>query len=192
MALPNSAITFSIAPGTKIAKLTQDNASGVTYDTALTIKLGTISFDDNYFSEQLRFDGKVGDRYTEFDTITGSFELSENDLAALAMITGNTVTTTGTTTTEVKTLNYDADVTPPYFAIGFKPKYTPDSTVGDLHFYLHKCKITGMSGGGGDRAYNTRTIEFEAIPRVYDSITKSEVMNATAAAIAFTSLSPST
>lgn len=192
MALPNSAISFSIKPGTKIAKVTKDDATGVTHDAAITIKIGTINFDDSYFQAEHRGDGKILDSYTEFDKVTGNFELSEQDFAALAMLTGHTVSTTGTGDTEVKSIDYNANNFPNYFALGFSPKYCPDASVKSLIFFLHKCKITGIGGGGGDRAYNKRTVNFEAIPRIYDSLYKSEKAYATETAVSFASLSPST
>src|SRR5690606_10590099 len=128
---------------------------------AISINAKSISISDQYFSDEQRGDGKILDRYSEFDKVSGSLVMPKIDLDALAMITGNTVETTGNN----KKIEFSAANFPNYFAIGFRALYNPDTTIADKHYFLHKCKITGIEFGGADRAYNDVTVNFDAIPR---------------------------
>ena len=164
MVAPKNDIGFSLASGTKIASVT-DSSTAVSHGTPITVNAESANFSPEFFSEELRGDGKVLDRYSELDRFTGQLVLSKVDLEALALITGNSVESTDND----QLLEFDASNFPGYFALGFKSTYSPGSTVGSKNYILHKCKVTGVDMGGGDRTYAKPTITFEAIPREYDS-----------------------
>ena len=93
MVVPSSGVSFSIAPGAKVAQVTADSSTAVTHATAISINLESASFSKEFFQDEVRADGRTLDKYSEFDKISGSFNLAKMDLETLAMITGNTLST---------------------------------------------------------------------------------------------------
>ena len=183
MVVPASGFSFSLSAGSKIASVT-DSSTAVTHGTPLTINVKSISTNDAYFSESQRHDGKTGDMYTEFDKVTGTLVMSKIDLDALALITGNSVETTGNN----KKLKFNANNLPGYFAFAFRSLYNPGNNLPQKTFFYHKCKITGIDFGGGDRAYNDVSVTFDAIPREYDGEYKDYEFLIATAEITFTDL----
>ena len=49
MVVPSSDHSFSIAPGSKVAKLLTDNSTTVAYDTAIDINIESASFSKEFF-----------------------------------------------------------------------------------------------------------------------------------------------
>ena len=190
MTLATSDISFSIAEGSKVAELTADSSSALTYDTAIDISIVSATFSKEFFQAELRADGKIKDKYSEFEKITGSFTLAEIDLDTLAVLTGGAVVNSGTGSGEKQTYYHDTSNNPNYFAFGFKSLYSPVGTVGDKHYILRKCKITGIDMGGGDREYSNPVINFEAIRTINSHATFKDtplkiVFNKTATDISF-------
>ena len=75
----------------------------------------------------------------EFDLAAGGI-----DLAALAIITGETVTLAGVTPNQTKTVKVSAGDSMPYFKI--YGKSLGENVTDDIHVKLFKCKITAMEG----------------------------------------------
>lgn len=168
MALPNTDPFFSVTD-CKIAKLLTDPAGGsATYAPYIDVPIDSVSTSLQQFKAELRADGKRRDNYTENDVVTGSFTISELAMDVLATVLGVTLSTTGTGSTEKKSLTIKATDTIPYFLLAFKAPYSPESSVADKHACVYKCKITGVEFGGGDRQYTKPVVNFEALPRLSD------------------------
>jgi hypothetical protein len=161
--LPKKDISFSIAEGSKVAKIATDSSAALTYDTAIDISIVSVDATLEYFNAELRADGEIKDQYTEFEKVVGTFTLSEIDMDTLAMLQGESIGDTGTGVNQVISMDIGGNLYPNYFGFGFKSKYSPTGAVKEKHYIFNKCKITGINMGGGDREYNSPTISFEGI-----------------------------
>ena len=171
MTLQKKDVQFSIADGAKVAKVETDSSSTLTYDTALSIDIQSASFNQEFFEAELRHNGKIRDKFAEFEKITGQFVLGEVDLDALALLMNGEVTNTGSGATEKNIFHFDPQQKPNYFGFGFRTKYSPEGTVGTKIYKLRKCKITNIDMGGGDREYSSPVVSFESIPTVNSNAT---------------------
>jgi hypothetical protein len=162
MVAPKKDIQFSVAAGAKIVSVT-DSSTAVDHGTPIDINIKSFSASPEMFEAEQRHDGKVADRYIELEKFTGQFVMSKVDLEVLALVTGNSVESTGND----QLLEFVASNLPGYFAVGFKSKYSP-AGVGSKNYVMHKCKATNIEMSGGDREYGDVTITFDAIPRAYD------------------------
>ncbi len=118
--------------------------TGVAVGTEQTLK----------FTERLRT-GTLsgGDKLAAVASISeaADFELERGgiSLAAYAVMTGRTVTTSGSTPNEITTLQGDAQKSFPYFQV--QGRALGADATDDIHIVLYKCKLTsGLEGSFAD------------------------------------------
>ncbi len=108
----------------------------------------TMTFNERLVSGELRGDGKTVAVVSEVDAVEASLEAGGISLEAYALMTGRTVTSSGTTPTRETTLNGDGAQRVPYFKIYGK---SLADGIDDIHIKLFKCKLTnGLEGSLGD------------------------------------------
>lgn len=108
----------------------------------------TLTFKERLVSGELRGDGHTVAVVSEVDAVEASLEAGGISLEAYALMTGRTVTSSGTTPTAKTTLNSDGATRFPYFKI--YGKSLGDGT-DDVHVKLYKCKLTdGLEGNLAD------------------------------------------
>jgi hypothetical protein len=108
----------------------------------------TMTFTERLVSGELRGDGHTVAVVSEVDAVEASLEAGGISLEAYALMTGRTVTNSGTTPTRKTTLNGDGAERVPYFKIYGK---SLADGIDDVHVKLYKCKLTnGLEGSLGD------------------------------------------
>ncbi|MBN2392173.1 MAG: hypothetical protein JXR84_15705 [Anaerolineae bacterium] len=108
----------------------------------------TMTFNERLVSGELRGDGKTVAVVSEVDAVEASLEAGGISLEAYALMSGRTVSTSGTTPTRVSTLTGSGAERFPYFKIYGKSLADGDD---DVHIKLFKCKLTnGLEGSLGD------------------------------------------
>lgn len=108
----------------------------------------TMQFSERLVSGELRGDGKTVAVVSEVDAVEASLEAGGISLEAYALMSGRTVTNSGTTPTRVSTLTGSGAERFPYFKIYGK---SLGDGIDDVHIKLLKCKLTnGLEGSLGD------------------------------------------
>jgi hypothetical protein len=108
--------------------------------TVVTLPVArTMSFKERVRSGELSGDDKTVAVVAYSDALEWSLEAGGISLEAWALMTGRTVTTTGTTPSRVTTLNADAAQTYPYFKIYGK---SLGDGADDVHVKIYKAKLT--------------------------------------------------
>jgi len=108
----------------------------------------TMQFSERLVSGELRGDGKTVAVVSEVDAVEASLEAGGISLEAYALMTGRTVSVSGTTPTCKTTLTGDGAERLPYFKVYGK---SLADGIDDIHVKLYKCKLTnGLEGSLGD------------------------------------------
>lgn len=105
----------------------------------------TLSFSEQLNSGTMRGDDAIVAIAAFTDAVEWELEAGGLTLEALALMTGRTLVTSGTTPAEVVTMNANAGDVYPYFKIYGLSK--GDTGVDDVHVKLNKCKLTGAIEG---------------------------------------------
>ena len=104
----------------------------------------TLSFTERLVSGELRGSGKTVAVVSEVDAVEFDLEAGGISLEAYALMSGRTLTSSGTTPNLVNTMNADGATRYPYFKIYGKSLGDGDD---DVHVKLYKCKLTeGLQG----------------------------------------------
>lgn len=106
--------------------------------------------------------------------LTGSIELGKINLAALAVMVGGTVSTTGVAPKQVSTLDETDDIATIYFqAKGVAP--SQDVSGAGYLVTVHKIMITGGPDETmGVNAWNTPTLDFEGVALAGKLVTRAQ------------------
>ena len=167
----------------KIFELTNDNASSLTYGSAVDVAgMQNIDLKPNYVQKQLMQDEEIDGIYQKLKAITWAFSNAKVSLDALNILEGGTVTTSGTTPNEIHTFTLSEDSEPKYFKLEGKIDYSTDA-IGDFHLVLYKCKALQVEVAYRAQNYAIVSAAGIAIPTVNNSKIRDYVMNETAAAI---------
>ncbi len=123
-----------------ISELTVDTSGTLTYGTAFDIPGVTkLTLTPNYVEKELRGDEALLDTYQRLAAVEFSFEHAMVSLDALKIITGGTLTASGTTPNQTQTLNISRTSLAKYFKLQGKIIYS-DFASGDVWLTLYKCK----------------------------------------------------
>lgn len=164
MALAKQSYIFSVKQ-LKIYKLLTDDDQGMTYSTGIEIpQVKKLHFKPNFETYQCKHNGKTTDQFNEL--IDGEWALEGNllDLDVIALLEGDTLTTTGTEGTEKHSLALESDAEPPYFKIEAKVKYTgKNTTVKDAHFVIPKCIAGGVETNLEEAQYSSFPVSGKAL-----------------------------
>jgi len=135
---------YSIPFGLRDVKITPYDAAG-TLGTAVDLPAGrTLSFAEAEDSEELRGDDRVVANHGNGPVVNWDLEGGGVSLEAMKVLTGGTITSSGTTPNVKKTLAKLATDVRPYFKI--EGQVIGDNG-GDLHCVIYKAKAVGDVGG---------------------------------------------
>lgn len=157
--------------------------AGETPGTAIDLpNARTFSFSAAEDFEELRGDDGLVAMHGKGEAVDWSLEGGGISLEAVKAMYGGTITTTGTTPSQVKTFDKLGLDQRPYFQV--EGQAISDSG-GDFHVILYKCRATGeLSGEMGDGAFWLTGASGRALPKTADNKLYSFVQNETEAAIA--------
>lgn len=168
----------------KIAKITEDTASALTYDSLIDIPIKNLSFKPLVETFILKHDDdeQAIDQKQQGYEITGG--MGRMSLDALAVMMGGTVAASGSGDAEIQTLTENATDIPLYFKLETQTTRVDgtDGIPGDIHHLFKKCKIIDMNYTIED---DWAVVEFtaRAVKTINDSIIKTTVINETTTAI---------
>jgi hypothetical protein len=185
-------VAFRGVQDCKIAAVTADTVSALTYGTSYDVAIQKLSFSANIESYELKHD----DLLQEIDQVTQAYEIkgtiARASLDVLSVFTGSTVTATGSGATEVQTESQEYDDEPQYFKLEMQSTraFATDGTAGDVHCVFPKCKVTALEYKIED---DFCTIEFtaKAVRTVNSGVIKQIVVNETQTAIVTTAVAGS-
>ncbi len=167
----------------KIFELTEDSASTLTYGSAVDVPgIQKVDLSPSFTERGLKGDEKIMDYYINLDLIHWAFHSAKISLDVLAILEGGTITTTGTTPSQVHTYTIGSSSTPKYFKLEGKANYSAGE-VGDFHFKLYKCKANNLEVEYSTQDYAIVSASGLAIPTIYDSKIKEYIINETATSI---------
>lgn len=167
----------------KIFELTEDSSSVLTYGAAIDVPgIQKIEMTPRITEKGLSSDEKILDYYVKMDYISWAFYSAKISLEALAILEGGTITTTGTTPSQVHTYSISGSSAPKYFKFEAKANYSAGE-VGDFHLRLYKCKANNVDVQYTASDYAIVSASGMAIATTHDGRIKDYVINETAAAI---------
>lgn len=176
------ALANTLPFGLRDVKLYAVDATGVRTGTAVDLPVSqTFSFKETVSSEQLAGDDIIQGSHEYNPIVEWELDAGGYSYEAYAVIAGGTVTSTGTTDTEVKTyskLNTDFR---PYFEV--EGQAISDSG-GDMHAIVYRCKADGdLEGSFQNGTFAAVKAAGKAYGRLSDNKLYDFVQNATAAPI---------
>lgn len=134
----------SLPFGLKDVRLFPITAAG-TRGTGVKLPVGkTFSFKETYSSAELKGDDLVQSLHTYDPIVDWELEGGGISLAAYAVLTGGTLTSTGTTPSQVNNFTKLRTDNRPYFDV--EGQAISDSG-GDMHCVVYHCKVTGDLDG---------------------------------------------
>lgn len=107
-----------------------------------------LSFTERTISGELRGDDSLVSVVGISEAVEWELEAGGISLEAYALMTGRTISASGTTPNQSKTLTGQAGKHYPYFKVFGKS--VGDASTDDVHVLLHKCKLTEISGEFAD------------------------------------------
>ena len=126
----------------RVYEMTADSGVGPTYATGIavpgTVKLGIKPV---MGSAELEGDGSLLDVFAKMKAAEVELEIAYMNMALAAIISGVTVSNTGTTPNQVASYEVDRDSRPKWFKIEGRWMY-PGLGLGSVNFTLHKVKAT--------------------------------------------------
>ncbi len=174
----------------KLSKLLSDPVGGTTtYDAPLDCPgIQSINFEPDFLEKEQKGDGQVLDTYTKLQYITGSVKHGQISLEVLALMTGGTLSSSGSSPHTQKKLVLNQANLPGYFKMEGVVEYLGgDDNDGDYHTNFLKVKISKFSIEHQGEDYATVSFNWKAIPRRSDGNIVELIENETAVAIADTS-----
>jgi hypothetical protein len=174
----------------KISKLLSDPDGGTTtYNAPLDVPgIQSINFEPDFLEKELMGDAQVLDTYTKLRYITGQVKHGRISLEVLALLTGGTLSSSGSSPNTQKKLVLNQANLPGYFKMEGVVEYLGgDDNDGDYHTVFLKTKISKFSIEHQGEDYATVSFDWKAIPRRSDGNLLELVENETAVAIPDTS-----
>ena len=137
----------------KIASLTADSTSALTYGGLVDVPFKDFSFTPQIDTFELKHDGLLQD----LDQQTQAYEIKGTmgriEFEALALFTGSSVVASGVTPAQKQTYSHSYTDVPGYFKLEVMSNRTFGTTasdVKDMHIVFPKCKIMSFDYGIGE------------------------------------------
>lgn len=141
----------------------------------------TLSFNEVLTSGELRGNDVVVANISFTDKVEWELESGGISLEALKVLTGRTITLTGTTPDQVNTMSVKAGDSMPYFEL--RGRAISDNG-GDFHVIMYKAKLSeGFEGEMADEEFYVQSCSGVAVGRDSDSKIMDLVQNETATAL---------
>ena len=182
MTLSKQAVLLGIDDA-KISELTADTSGSLTYGSAIDVPgIQNIILQNNYNQKPLYSDERVGDYYSQFDSISWAFSEAKINLDVLTILEGGSIASTGTTPNQVNTYTLSNTSAPKYFKLEGKVNYS-SGEVGDFHMKLYKCKVGSLQVEYKCQNYAIVSASGLAIATVNNGKIRDDIINETVASI---------
>jgi hypothetical protein len=168
----------------KVASVTADNTSALTYGTLYDVPIKNLSVKENRENYELKHDDVVQAIESPLQTVDISGTMARVPMDVLNIFTGGGVTASGSGTAEAQTFDLDYNDVPSYFKLEVvsASAHSDAGDVGDVHVQFKKCKILSLDYALED-GFATINFSAKAIKTINDGQLKSFVFNETAKAI---------
>ena len=166
MALPTNKIKVMELTDVAIYEMTADSGVGPTYGEPIPIAgIVKVGISPEMATAELEGDGSILDVFAKMKSAEVSIEAAYLNMDVLAIVSGVTVTTTGTTPNQVASYEVDKDSRPKWFKVEGRWQY-PGLGLGSVNFCLHKCKATdpGAIEVTDGSEFGGQTITAKAVP----------------------------
>ena len=169
----------------KIAAITADTTSSLTYGTLYDVPIQNLSITENRENYELKHDDSTQAVESVIQSADVSGTIARVPLDVLNIFTGGGVTASGSGAAEVQTYDLDYNDSPSYFKLEIvsAKAHADAGDVADVHIQFKKCKIQSLDYSIED-GFATINFGAKAIRTINDGQIKSIVFNETAAAIA--------
>lgn len=171
----------------KISKMLTDPTGGAaTYDAAVDVPgIQSVSMSPEFTTKELPGDDEIVDIYSKIKKITGSVKHGQISLPVLAIIMGGAISDTGVTPNRVRTWDLVGTDKAPSWKLEAQITYLgQDSTGGDWHTILYRCKVTKLQVEAQGEDYAIVSFDFDAIPLKSNGKLWTKVENETAVSVA--------
>lgn len=168
----------------KIAAITEDSASNLTYDALCDVPIQNLSITENRENYELKHDDQLQALESLLQSADISGVIARVSMDALNIFTGGSVTASGSDTTEVQTYSLESDDIPGYFKLELvsAKAHADAGDVADAHIQFKKCKIQSLDYRIED-GFATINFSAKAIKTINGGQIKSIVFNETASDI---------
>lgn len=145
----------------QVAPLTTGDAPGTWVDAP---GARSLSFNTSSDSDQLEGDNDIIAKVRKPKSLSGSIEIGQINLAAVAVLTGGSVTTAGTTPDQISTLKESAGSGVSFYALcGQAPGVDVEGS-GYRVTILKALTTSGLDETLSVNAWNTPKLDFEGLP----------------------------
>ena len=150
--------------------LTDPAGGAATYGPAYDIPgAQSMSFKPDFLDKELRGDNKVLDQYSKVQSISGSAKHAKISMALMAIFMGGTVSDSGVSPNEKRTLTVLGSDKPSYFSLEGQVDYRGGEALGgDFHARFPKVKVSNFSCEFQSEDYAVVSFDWKAIPRSSD------------------------
>lgn len=151
----------------KIYEMTADSGVGPTYGTGISVPGAVkVGIKPEMATTELEGDGSLLDVFSKMKAAEVSLEAAYLNMDVLAILSGVTVTQSGTTPDQVASYEVDKDSRPKWFKIEGRWMY-PGLGLGSVNFTLYKCKATDpgaieVNDANGD--FGSMVVAAKAVP----------------------------
>lgn len=169
----------------KIAAITADTPTGLTYGSLVDVPIATLTLTEVRDNHELKHDDRVQDIDSVLQSADISGTIARVPLEILEILTGGSITASGTGANEKQTFDLDSTDNSGYFKLEVVSAraHADAGDVGDIHIQYKKCKVFGDLQYNLEEGYATISFTAKAIKTIYDNEIKNIVFNKTAAAI---------
>lgn len=168
----------------KIAAVTTDTSSSLTYGSLLDVPIQNLSITENRENYELKHDDQVQAVESLLQSADISGTIARVPMDVLNIFTGGSVTASGSDATEVQTYELACDDVPGYFKLEIvsAKAHADAGDVADVHIQFKKCKVQSLDYSIED-GFATINFSAKAIKTINGGQIKSIVFNETASNI---------
>lgn len=169
-----------------ITEMTADAGASPTYGTPIPIPgIVKVGIKPEMASAELEGEGSILDVFSKMKSAEVEIEAAYLNMDAMAVITGATITTSGTTPNQTTTMEITKSTRPKWFRVEGRWMY-PGLGLGSVNFILWKCKATDpgaieVNDANGD--FGSMKVAAKAVPTESTGKIYKVVANETAAAL---------
>lgn len=164
---------FGIRDAT-VKPITADSSAAYTLGAGVDVPgIQSISMQPEFLAKELVGDDAILDQYSKLRKVTGSVKHAQISLPLLAILSGGSNQTSGSTPNEKMTFTWSGADLPGYFQLEGMCRYLGGSDAGgtgDAHFRFHKVKMTNLQVEPQSEDYAMVSFDFTAIPSSYTDI----------------------
>lgn len=146
----------------KVAPLTNDGSSSLTYGSLLDVPIKDFSITPQIDTYELKHDDMLQDLDQQVQAYEIKGTMGRVALDVLAMFTGGSLTAAGTTPNQTQTYSHEYNDVPEYFKLEVMSNRTMGSSgsdIKDMHILFPKCKVMSFDYNIAD---DFATINFTA------------------------------